>query len=62
MLEALLLLTGIGLLLSSRQRMGPANPFQLYFSVWFSVFLGYSATRDTFIEPQPTFLFSIFSR
>lgn len=60
MLEALLLLTGLGLLLASRKRMGPANPYQLYFCVWFFVFLGYYATQETFIEPQPIFLFSIF--
>lgn len=57
--EALVLLSGLSFLLANRRPLGSANPFQIYFAVWFSVFLVYSATRDTFIEPQPVFLFSI---
>lgn len=57
MLECLVLLTLIGLLLASQRKMGLANPFQVYFSVWFSVFFGYYVFSDFFIKVSFEFLY-----
>jgi oligosaccharide repeat unit polymerase len=56
MLECLLLLIFTGLLLASRQKMGLANPFQIYFFVWFFVFFGYYILRGDFISVSNEFL------
>lgn len=56
MLETILLITFLGLIFSSHPRYGVANPFQIYFSVWFSVFFGYYLTEKTWIPLSDTFL------
>ena len=56
MLEGLLLLTISGLALASRRKMGLANPFQIYFFIWFSVFFGYYVLRTDFIRLSNEFL------
>ena len=61
MLECLLLLTFTGLLLASQRRMGPANPFQIYFLVWFLVFFGYYILGKSFINVSFEFLVLMFA-
>lgn len=56
MLEGLLLLTISGLALASQRKMGLANPFQIYFLIWFSVFFGYYILRVDFISISNEFL------
>lgn len=56
MLELLLLITFVGLALASQRRMGLANPFQIYFLIWFLVFFGYYFSRNSYIKVQPEFL------
>lgn len=57
--EILLVITLGGLILSSTGRLGLANPFQIYFSVWSFVFLGYYFFRETFIDVSAIFLATI---
>jgi len=56
MLECLLLLTFSGLALASQRKMGLANPFQIYFLIWFLVFFGYYVLRGDFISVSSEFL------
>lgn len=56
MLECLLLLTFSGVVLASQRKMGLANPFQIYFLIWFLVFLGYYILRGDFISVSNEFL------
>lgn len=56
MLELLLLITFGGLMLASHRRMGLANPFQIYFLIWFLVFFGYYSSGNSFIKVQSEFL------
>lgn len=59
MLNILLLITFCGLALTSQKRLGLANPFQIYFLVWFLVFLGYFLSGDSYIKLQADFLIFI---
>lgn len=56
MIELLLLLTLVGLIFASAKRMGFANPFQIYFSIWFVVLFAYYLTKDSFIRLPAEFL------
>ena len=56
MLEVLLIIIFTGLILSCSRRMGIANPFQLYFLVWFLVIFGYYASRETYISVSSEFI------
>lgn len=55
MLELLLIVTFSGLILASHRKMGVANPFQIYFIIWFSIFVLYYFFNDTFISVQSEF-------
>jgi oligosaccharide repeat unit polymerase len=52
MIELLTTICVVGFLLSSGRRLGLGNPFQLYFAVWSSVFIGYILSRNAFL-PMP---------
>jgi oligosaccharide repeat unit polymerase len=56
MLECLLLLTFAGLVLASQRKIGLANPFQIYFFVWFFVFFGYYILQESFVGVSSEFL------
>lgn len=56
MLELLLLLNFVGLFFSSQKKMGFANPFQIYFLVWFFLIFGFYLSRDSFIPVASEFL------
>lgn len=58
--ELLLLVTLGGLLFSSSGRLGIANPFQIYFIIWFSIFFGFYYFKDTFIPVTDEFLAAVF--
>lgn len=57
MFEALLLVTFIGFVLSNHGRLGTGNPYQIFFFVWLTVYVGYYLTRDLFIRIDDTFVF-----
>lgn len=57
MIEFILLITFLGLIFSSHPRYGVANPFQIYFLVWFATFFGYYLTETTWIPVSDMFLF-----
>ena len=57
MLELLILITLAGLILSSSHRMGIANPFQIYFAVWFIIFLWLDISADKYINISDDFIF-----
>lgn len=56
MLEVLLIITVAGLILSCSRRMGIANPFQLYFMIWFIIFFLYYVSRETYISVSSEFV------
>lgn len=57
MLECLVLLTLAGMVFASQRKMGLANPFQVYFFVWFLVFFGYYVFGGIFIKVSFEFLY-----
>ena len=56
MLEAITIITFAGLVLASQRYMEFWNPYQIYFTVWFTAFLGYYFTADLFIPVASHFL------
>lgn len=60
MLEATLCSAACGLLLANRRSLGVGNPFLVYFSVWFALFLGYAWTRGSFVGVSVELLFAMF--
>jgi len=56
MLEILILVTALGFVLSMHHRMGLANPFQIYFLIWFLVFFGYLSLEEKLIKVSIEFL------
>lgn len=61
MLELLLLVSFVGFLLASNRLIGFANPFQIYFFIWFLVFFCYYLSKDSFISVSSEFLLLIFT-
>lgn len=59
MLEILLFINFTGLLLASHRRMGLANPFQIYFLIWFLIAFGYYLSQNSYIKISPEFIFLI---
>jgi oligosaccharide repeat unit polymerase len=59
MSEILLFINLCGLALSARRRMGVANPFFIYFTVWSAIFFGYYLSAESFIPASPIFLLLI---
>lgn len=58
MLESLILLTFFGFILASQRKIGVANPFKIYFALWFILFLSYFFLRETFV-PVPLEFFLV---
>jgi len=50
MIYILLLLAFVGILISKVLVKGSGNPFQIYFGVWFSIFVIYALTKDSWIQ------------
>lgn len=61
MLEALICVTLAGLILSSNRRLGFANPFQIYFIIWFLIFSGYYLSREKYVEISSDFILLLIS-
>lgn len=61
MIEILTIFVLLGLLIASHPRMGFANPFQIYFFVWFLVVFGYYLLAQSFIPVGFEFLLLIFT-
>lgn len=57
MFEALILVTFIGFVLANHSRLGTGNPYQIFFFVWLTVYIGYYFTRDLFIRIDSAFVF-----
>lgn len=57
MIEIVLLILFSGFVLSLHRGMGVANPFGLYFGVWFIVVFAYYLTDGTYIELSEGFVF-----
>jgi len=55
MLEVLIFLVLFGLAFSSQKKLGFANPFQIYFLVWFFTFTAYYLSRESLYEVSPEF-------
>ena len=60
MIELLLVVTLLGVFISSCRDGDLGNPFQIYFSIWFFIFFLYWAQIETFIPISPNFLVFIF--
>lgn len=60
MLELLLVITFLGLMLASRRRMGVANPFQIYFLIWFLNIFAYYVSRHNYIKISPDVMMALF--
>lgn len=56
MIELLLFIAFSGLILASYRHMKIANPYQIYFLIWFLVFLGYYFSENSFIKVPQEFL------
>lgn len=61
MLEALICVTLAGLILSSNRRLGIANPFQIYFIIWFLIFSGYYLSREKYVDLSSDFILLLIS-
>ncbi len=56
MLEFLIGMNALGCVLARGRRLGAGNPFQIFFFMWFGVFLGFYISRHTYISVDPTFI------
>ncbi len=56
MIELIIIVTFLGIILSIRRKIGIGNPFQIYFSMWFLVVLGYYIFRHSFVETSTAFI------
>jgi oligosaccharide repeat unit polymerase len=54
-IEVLIVVTVLGVLLSSRQAVDLGNPFQIYFSIWLLIILLYWTSAETFIPVSTEF-------
>lgn len=61
MLELLLLITLCGYLLARDRKLGPCNPFALYFPIWFIILFAYYLSHNTYIPISSDALTTIFS-